>query len=244
MIKRLVVLVMCISMLSVTSVEAFAADFKENVNLQEEILQESDLDEDLCYGRAVTYEELCSNVLSDEVTEFKWVSGFDNFEPLSSTSYLEYKVGEGDTNCAITAVANAFEYFNSNGVKMYDGGFTQEMYTNLGNYIGYVLGEGTYWSGVPRGIEGFARNYNRNVIVDEYLLKLWSDVTRDIGRNRPILLSVPNKVEKKSHMTLVMGYYVKCGQKYLLHFRAIINQFIMNMFIVHLTKWQALVYTS
>lgn len=57
--------------------------------------------------------------------------------------------------------------------------------------------------------------YNRSATVDNYWLNLWSDVTRDIGRNRPILLSTPENAGCW-HMSLVLGYYVKGGTKILI----------------------------
>lgn len=69
--------------------------------------------------------------MDDQVTEFKWVAGFDNFKYLSSNQFQEFYQGIGNSNCVPIAIANAFSYFNANGVKMYDGEFTQDMYTTL-----------------------------------------------------------------------------------------------------------------
>lgn len=156
----------------------------------------------------MTYEQLLANVMDEQVTEFKWIAGFDNFKYLSSNQFQEFYQGIGSRNCFPTAIANAFSYFNANGVKMYDGEFTQEMYTKLYNLLSFDPNNGVAWENHTSAIKEFAKLYNKNATIDNYWLNLWSDVTRDIGRNRPILLSTPEE-GIWCHRSLVLGYYVK-----------------------------------
>lgn len=62
---------------------------------------------------------------------------------------------------------------------------------------------------VSDGIKTFCTRARKTCNIDTYMLNLWTDVTRDIGRNKPILLAYDE------HFYMVLGYAIVNNEKYL-----------------------------
>lgn len=154
-----------------------------------------------------------NGLISDRAIEkLKNINGYDNFRWLCSEQFNQYTQGKGDANCLPTAIANIFSYYDNNGVSMFGGNFTQSMYDNLCNLLSFDPNSGTEWSNADNAIKTFANQYGRTAKVDTYWLNLWSDITRDIDANKPILLNVPTG-NNKYHAVVIVGYYIENGQK-------------------------------
>lgn len=211
MYKRFISIFVSMVLIISLSVESFAAKVVVNNNIESS-------DNTLLSGLLDELE------ISDFIEEFtstrnievlKYINGYDNFNWLCSEQFNQYTQGKGDTNCLPTAIANIFSYYDLNGVSMFGGNFTQSMYDNLCNLLEFDPNYGADFTKADNAIKAFANQYGRNANVDTYWLNSWSDITRDIDRNIPILLSTDSFTKGGSarHSSVIVGYFIENGQK-------------------------------
>lgn len=215
MLKRIFAMALSLMLLITFSVPASASSVDEDFITGGVSSDNANLtyDERYVLGNVVTFEEINAKSVASPtaISELVWLSGYDNFSWLASNDFSQFTQGSGDANCVPTAIANVFSYFNANGVPMFSGDFTQGMYDNLCNLLKFDPNNGTYWKNQKPAIVSFASQYGRTAKVDNYWLNLWSDITRDIKANKPIILSVHSG--NTGHVTMIVGYYVQDGVK-------------------------------
>lgn len=136
-----------------------------------------------------------------------FVSGFSNFRVYYTSNFYQYNY---NTNCTPTLAANVLSYFQTaRGVQLNAGNITQELYDQICTDVNYNPATGSNLDSVADGLRTWASRYGKTAEIDEYWLNSWSDVTRDIDANKPIML------EFERHAYLILGYKVENGTQYI-----------------------------
>lgn len=152
-----------------------------------------------------------SHISTASVTSSGFVSNFWNWTPYYTTDFTQAQYGN---NCGPTLVANVLSYFNTaRGLNLYSGTINQSVYDQICSDCSYTGASGINLDTVARAIKTFSSRSGKTAVINEYWLNLWSDVTRDIDANKPIIMAYnsPNL----NHAFLILGYKVENGTKYL-----------------------------
>lgn len=175
----------------------------ENLNA-ENLINNPEEDEIL---RQIGIDETPYDLSVKSASSSGFVSGFSNFKVYYTSDFSQYQYG---TNCTPTLAANILSYFQTaRGVQLNSGNITQELYNQICVDINYNTSQGSNLDNIANGLRTWATRYGKTAIIDKYWLNSWSDVTRDIGANKPIMLSFSN------HAYLVLGYKVENETQYL-----------------------------
>lgn len=135
-----------------------------------------------------------------------YVTGYNNFVPYSQTEFWQ------TNGCGPTAVANILSYFQmARSVRLFDGDYiTQNIYNQICSDVSWTT-SGTSMADTSNGLKIFCNRAGKTCDINTYLLNLWSDVTRDINANKPILC---NDVDQR-HTMVILGYAVVNNENYL-----------------------------
>lgn len=138
--------------------------------------------------------------------EAVYVSKYREFIPYAQTDFSQ------ERGCGPTAVANLLSYFQgTRNVRLFDGDIiTQSIYNQICTDVKWNT-TGSNMINVSNGLKTFCKRAGKTCDIDTYLLNLWSDVTRDIKANKPILLNAKDA----DHFMVVFGYRVYNGEQYL-----------------------------
>lgn len=147
---------------------------------------------------------LSNDILSNSLSA-KTVTGLGNEKRYYTSDFSQFQY---DNNCGPTLAANVLSYFKTvRGINLYSGDITQELYDIICTDVSYSVTSGTSLNNVANGIKIFAKRSGKTAIIDKYWLNTWSDVTRDINANKPVMLSYNN------HAWLILGYQESNGNK-------------------------------
>lgn len=137
------------------------------------------------------------------VTSSGFVTGFSSAKMYNTIDFSQYQY---NNNCTPTLAANILSYFHgSRGVNLNAGNITQSLYNQICADIGYSTSNGGNLNGIATGLKAWSSRYGKTCVVDKYWLNTWSDVTRDINANKPVMLGYSN------HAYLILGYKVENG---------------------------------
>lgn len=142
-----------------------------------------------------------SNYSLMAVTEQNSIPGQYDF-----TRYFTNDFSQGETgkNCGPTLAANVLSYYKDvKGLNLYSGTINQSFYDKICEAVKFNSSEGTNLNNVAAGIKKIATDAGYTCKIDKYWLNLWSDVTRDIERGYPVMLSF------NGHAYMVVGYRVR-----------------------------------
>ena len=145
------------------------------------------------------------------VTSSGFVSNFTNWTWYYTSDFTQVQYGN---NCGPTMVANILSYFDTGrNVDLFSGTITQSLYNQICADCSYTGASGINLDTAATAIETFATRAGKTADIDEYWLNLWSDVTRDIDANKPIIMAYNSP--SLNHAYIVLGYKVEDGIKYL-----------------------------
>lgn len=131
---------------------------------------------------------------------------YNDFRVYNPTEFSQFQYRN---NCGITFVANVLSYFRRLGFNLYNGDITQAMYDDIASLIDYSPSQGTRVYKLFNGIETYAKRAGYKAETNDYLLDLWSDVTRDIKLGYPVLAATSD------HAYMVVGCRIIDGVKQL-----------------------------
>ena len=143
---------------------------------------------------------------TSNITSQYFLLYYDNFRVYNPTEFSQFQYGN---NWGITFVANVLSYFKRLGFNLYSGEITQAMYDDIASLTNYSPSEGTRVYKLFDAIETYAKRAGYKAETTDYLLDLWSDVTRDIKLGYPVLAA------NKEHGYMVVGYRIIDGVKQL-----------------------------
>lgn len=149
-----------------------------------------------------------TNELSTKaVSSSGFVTNFVNWEWYYTSDFTQYQYGN---NCGPTMIANILSYFDTGrNVDLYSGTITQSLYNQICTDCSYTGAQGISLDTAANAIKTFVQRAGKTANINEYWLNLWSDVTRDIDADKPIIMSYNN------HAYIVLGYKIEDGVKYL-----------------------------
>lgn len=91
-------------------------------------------------------------------------------------------------------------------------------YRRLATLCNYVSGTGTVPSDIVSGLSDYCSERGRTYSADKYSYNYWSDFTRDVGKNVPILLAT-YAANGDGHAQVIVGYReYSNGNKYLMSY--------------------------
>ncbi|MDD2377200.1 MAG: C39 family peptidase [Clostridia bacterium] len=150
------------------------------------------------------------SITINEVTSSAFVSSYGTSRKYYTTDFWQIQY---NNNCTPTLAANILSYFQSpRGVSLNAGNITQSLYNQICIDVGYTTSSGSNLNGVANGLKTWANRYGKTAVVDKYWLNNWSDVTRDINANKPVMLGY------EKHAYLIFGYKVENNVQYLFVF--------------------------
>lgn len=193
-------------------VSAFAASPESAQLTQEqrdalgtEMLVNTPEEEEALQKRGIAAEP--NEITTRAVTASNFVSGYGTSRKYYTADFWQIQF---DNNCTPTLAANVLSYFQgSRGVQLNAGNITQSLYDQICVDIGYDISRGSNLDGVAKGLKTWASRYGKTAVIDEYWLNNWSDVTRDIDANKPVMLGY------SGHAYLIFGYKVENNIQYL-----------------------------
>lgn len=138
--------------------------------------------------------------------ESAYVVGHSSFIPYAQSEFTQ------QNGCGPTAIANILSYFQgARGVSLFSGDIiTQNIYNQICTDVQWSS-SGTSMVNAANGLTTFCNRAGKTCVIDDYWLDLWSDVTRDVTANKPILL---NDVTQR-HLMVIFGYEIIDNVKYL-----------------------------
>ena len=136
-----------------------------------------------------------------------------------------------ENNCGPTALTNIVNLYASYGLdnhaalpKLKLNGSDQDAYRRLAQFSGYKASNHPSLADLAKGIDSYCKYVNYTCSTGHYWLNLWSDYTRDIGKNLPILLHTARD-DGLSHEQVVVGY------------RAYVTPSTSNKYLMVYTGW-------
>lgn len=141
------------------------------------------------------------------ITAENYVSNYKGFY-----TYKPSKFSYREATCGPIVVANTLSYFQMcRGVRLFENTsdiITESIFNQICTDVNWDSG-GTNALEVANGLTTFCNRAGKTCVLNKYALNLWSDVTRDIDANKPIIMGYDG------HFYLVLGYVVKNNVKYL-----------------------------
>lgn len=131
-------------------------------------------------------------------------------------------VTAGEGNCGPTSLANTVKLYAENGLNGHSAipnlrlnGSDSSTYSRLVQISGYSCNNPVGMDALLDALVTYSRERNYSCSIDNYWWDLWSDFTRDIGNNKPILLYTSSSAGT-AHSQVVVGYRsYNNGAKYL-----------------------------
>lgn len=131
------------------------------------------------------------------------IAGCYSFTPYVQSMFTQVN------SCGPIAAANILSYYKEyRGVNLYNGDITQSLFNQICTDCKWST-NGTNMINVSNGLKTFCKRAGKTCNINTYMLNLWSDVTRDIGANKPLLLAFDG------HFYVVLGYAIINNVKYL-----------------------------
>lgn len=131
-------------------------------------------------------------------------------------------VSSGEGNCGPTSLANTVKLYAENGLNGHSelpglrlNGSDADTYSRLVTLSGYSSSDAASMSELLNALDDYSDERGYSCSIDNYWWDLWSDFTRDIGKDKPILLYTSSSAGT-AHAQVVVGYRsYDNGAKYL-----------------------------
>ena len=140
-----------------------------------------------------------ANILSQSY--LLYYNDFRIYNPTEFSQYYE----SGGRNCSITFVANFLSYYKRLGfTNLFPGDtITQSFYNEIADSLDFTSAGNVPVYKVFDSIKYFAQKAGYKAYQDDYLLDLWSDVTRDIKLGYPVAAI---DTDNEGHIYMAVGY--------------------------------------
>lgn len=193
--KRVFICCLCIISMLFTNISVYAADTIQNKENASEKLE------------FITIEEMVkiqANSPTASSDTYVNIAGAHSFPPYVQSTFSKVN------SCGPIAMANILSYYkNYKGINLYSSDeITPELFDQICTDCKWTTG-GTSLHNVGNALETFCSRVGKTCVIDTYLLNMWSDVTRDINANKPILMSTDE------HIYVILGYQIINSEKYL-----------------------------
>lgn len=125
---------------------------------------------------------------------------------------LMSQFASSENNCGPTALTNIVNLYANYALddhaalpKLKTNGSDKDTYRLLAQFSGYKASNPPSLANLVKGLDHYCNEINYTCSYGHYWLNLWSDYTRDIGKNLPILLHTARN-DGLSHDQVVVGY--------------------------------------
>lgn len=186
--KKKCICLLCIISILFTNMNVYASNNKNEINN---------------FINIEEMKKISENSLTMNSDTYVNIQGCHSFTPYVQSMFSQ------ENSCGPVAAANILSYYHDyKGINLYNGDITQSIFNQICTDCKWSP-NGTNMVNVSDGIKTFCTRAGKTCNIDTYMLNLWTDVTRDIGRNKPILLAYDG------HFYMVLGYAIVNNEKYL-----------------------------
>ena len=170
-----------------------------------------------CYPSANSGPTITGGLTSCTVGTVKKTYCIEGSSELSFYRGIDFE--NSGVNCAPTALTNLVFYYDSlpeiNGLIYNNPLWT---YSRICSLAGFDGTRGLYNDEMIDALEEYVNERNFNISIDDYWKDWWSDFTRDINNDQPVLVSIQgnnSSQEWVAHAVVALGYVETDGDKYL-----------------------------
>lgn len=170
-----------------------------------------------CYPSANSGPTITGGLTSGTVGTVKKTYCIEGSSELSFYRGIDFE--NSGVNCAPTALTNLVFYYDSlpeiNGLIYNNPLWT---YSRICSLAGFDGTRGLYNDEMIDALEEYVNERNFNISIDDYWKDWWSDFTRDINNDQPVLVSIQgnnSSQEWVAHAVVALGYVETDGDKYL-----------------------------